>query len=388
MVYDPVKAAEYATKAMHSSSLGECAYYVRQAINAGGIPGSWGDAYQYLEKGSDGLNPLERNGFNLIDYNQGLQVGDIGVLNATKDHPYGHIQMWNGKQWVSDFGQNPYKMGPYKAYKNGIAPGQTLQVFRHGSSEPLNLSTSGLPIDDVFNSLIKTGSSEARGIKNNNPGNIRYSESNPWKGQTGKDPDFSIFDDPINGIRAMARTVSNKQGNNSYITLRDMLNIYSPPSENDTNTYIDTVSKLSGYGADDRLNLRDADTLFRVLAPMIQVENGYNPYSIDQMRQGISLGLNMGAPVVTQAKGLPSVTQAVLNPSSSNMYTSSPSNNQVGTTQGLSSKNIWEDLNKASKYFEPQKPTLNLGQGLFGGGLKDLNGNIIVNPFSQLFRGI
>lgn len=388
MAYDPVKAAEYATKAMHATSQSECAYYVRKAINAGGIPGSWGHAYQYLEKGSDGLNPLERMGFSLIDHNQGLQVGDIGVLNATKDHKYGHIQMWNGKQWVSDFGQNAAKMGPYAAYADGIAPGQTLRVFRYGAPAALVSTNPGMSVEDVFNGLIKTGSTNPRGIRNNNPGNLRYSDRNDWQGQTGKDPDFSIFEDPIYGIRAMARTVSNKQGNNGYITLNDLLNAYASPSVDDINSYIKAVSKLSGFAPDERINLRDANTLFKVIAPMIQVENGYNPYSIDQMMHGIDLGLNMGKPVSIQPSGLSNITQKLANSSESTMPTFNPKGIQSYAPQGNSSFNIWEDLNRSFKYFEPMKPTLNLEQGLFGEGLKDINGNVMANPFSHLFRRV
>lgn len=349
MAYDPRKAAEYATRAMNATSQGECAYYIRKAINAGGIPGSWGHAYQYLEKGADGLNPLERNGFNLIDHNQGLQVGDIGVLNATKDHKYGHIQMWNGNQWVSDFGQNAAKMGPYRKYANGIAPGQTLQVFRYGA--PLLQAPFKPPvtIDDVYNRTKREGT-ETRGIHNNNPGNIRYNKNNAWNGQTGSDPDFSIFSDPRYGIRAMARIVSGKQRDLDGISLTDMLNKYAPNNENDTARYIKFVSGLTGIDPNEKINLKDPDTLTKVVTSMMQMENSYVPYTLDQIKEGVHLGLNMGM----------SLSDAKYQGLSNNV-----SNPQTVLDSPLANRNtfwdgIWNDYNS---YKKPTEGALSYREG-------------------------
>jgi len=47
--------------------------------------------------------------------------GDITVFNRSTKHPYGHIQMYNGHRWVSDFRQNnfsPYRITPsYRIYR-------------------------------------------------------------------------------------------------------------------------------------------------------------------------------------------------------------------------------------------------------------------------------
>ncbi|HFX8036006.1 TPA: hypothetical protein ACIF5E_004931, partial [Escherichia coli] len=46
-------------------------------------------------------------------------------------------------------------------------------------------------------------SERARGIRNNNPGNLEYSKTNPWVGQTGDDGRFAKFETPEHGIRAL-----------------------------------------------------------------------------------------------------------------------------------------------------------------------------------------
>jgi len=44
-----------------------------------------------------------------------------------------------------------------------------------------------------------------RGIRNNNPGNIRKNESFTWQGEIDQDDKgFVVFDDEVNGLRALA----------------------------------------------------------------------------------------------------------------------------------------------------------------------------------------
>ncbi|MFB6350013.1 hypothetical protein ACFBZI_11330 [Moraxella sp. ZJ142] len=58
------------------------------------------------------------------------QVGDIVVWNKTPKNPHGHIQIYNGTQWVSDFRQpnfNPYRdkssAGSYTIWRDLSAAG-------------------------------------------------------------------------------------------------------------------------------------------------------------------------------------------------------------------------------------------------------------------------
>ena len=52
--------------------------------------------------------PLEDKGFNHIpeDKNYMPNKGDLKVYQAIKNHPDGHIQMYDGEKWVSDYNQN------------------------------------------------------------------------------------------------------------------------------------------------------------------------------------------------------------------------------------------------------------------------------------------
>ena len=97
--WEPQKAAEYATENAEKKSVGLCALYVRKAIKAGGIPlYTGGDAWSYKYV-------LPILGFDEVDKKSERMAGDIVVFQPIGGRKFGHIAMWNGKQWVSDFKQ-------------------------------------------------------------------------------------------------------------------------------------------------------------------------------------------------------------------------------------------------------------------------------------------
>ncbi len=100
-----------------SSSSGYCAKYVRIAMEAGGLntTGRPGSAKDYNNSFLDNL------GFSKVSNdNYTPQKGDVVVMEsfqgAKKNHPHGHIEMYDGKQWVSDFKQKDF--WPGSDYRN------------------------------------------------------------------------------------------------------------------------------------------------------------------------------------------------------------------------------------------------------------------------------
>lgn len=105
------KAAMYAKSKGLSSSSGYCARYVRVALEKGGnypiTPQN--SAYQYHTNGT-----LANAGFVQIQANTKWQIGDVMVFQNNSAHVYGHIQIFHGTGWVSDFIQSSWK--PYRAH--------------------------------------------------------------------------------------------------------------------------------------------------------------------------------------------------------------------------------------------------------------------------------
>ncbi|EBJ6658300.1 lytic transglycosylase [Salmonella enterica] len=57
-------------------------------------------------------------------------------------------------------------------------------------------------------------------------------------------------------------------------TLRQIISTYAPSKENDTSQYINQVSQWTGIRPDDEIDLRDHDTLAKIMKAMVRKENG------------------------------------------------------------------------------------------------------------------
>lgn len=128
-----------------------------------------------------------------------------------------------------------------------------------------------------------------RGIRNNNPGNIRRSGTR-WKGQSAiqRDPAFVQFDSAIWGIRALARVLGTYRHSYGLNTVRGIITRWAPPSENDTEAYIAAVAKAVGVAA-GAIVAWDAGKQRRLIKAIIQHENGQQPYSDLVIDAGIAL---------------------------------------------------------------------------------------------------
>ncbi|EAP6907555.1 hypothetical protein H0C74_001534 [Salmonella enterica] len=132
-----------------------------------------------------------------------------------------------------------------------------------------------------------------RGVRNNNPGNLEASSSNPWVGQTGSDGRFAKFETPEHGIRALGRNLISYQ-RQGIDTVGEIINRWAPPSDNnDTTAYIRAVCAQLGVTANQPLDASNPDTLQALCAAIIKHENGTQPYSPDQLSTGVSAALGL-----------------------------------------------------------------------------------------------
>jgi len=111
-----------------------------------------------------------------------------------------------------------------------------------------------------------------RGVRNNNPGNIKKS-FNSWLGKIkSTDPEFEQFNSIIMGLRACMinlRTYYNKYGLN---TIRKIINRWAPGSENNTEKYISSVAGFMSLGSNAQLNLNDKSTLIQLTKAIVKHE--------------------------------------------------------------------------------------------------------------------
>lgn len=120
---------------------------------------------------------------------------------------------------------------------------------------------------------------QPRGIRNNNPLNIR--KGSDWQGMCEQqtDPAFVQFKTMQYGIRAafklMRNHISGFGGSRPpRNTLAKLINVWAPPSENATTKYIDFVSKSVGLDPWQIINSDDAVLMCKIARSMAFVECG------------------------------------------------------------------------------------------------------------------
>jgi len=127
-----------------------------------------------------------------------------------------------------------------------------------------------------------------RGIRNNNPGNIRHSNIH-WQGQSSQQTDaaFVQFDTPEYGIRALSKLLDTYSTKYNLNTVQGIIGRYAPASENDTSAYASAVARALGVSPDARIDVqeRKAD----LIAAIIKHENGIQPYALAVIQTGVSL---------------------------------------------------------------------------------------------------
>jgi hypothetical protein len=129
--------------------------------------------------------------------------------------------------------------------------------------------------------------SGVRGIRNNNPGNLRDT-GEAWNGKVGADKDgFMRFDRPEAGIRALGKNLLGYQDKYDVRTLGGIISKWAPNSENDTASYIADAAKQTGLDPSAKIDLHDPATLRKVSEAIIKHENGSMPYTGDQMSTGL-----------------------------------------------------------------------------------------------------
>ncbi len=112
----------------------------------------------------------------------------------------------------------------------------------------------------------------SRGLRNNNPGNIRLG-ADLWRGEVSPsgDPSFRRFASMAWGYRAVFTVLDTYRRRYGLTSLRGMIDRWAPPSENNTEAYIAIVEHMAGATQAD---FADPELMQRVVAAISYVENG------------------------------------------------------------------------------------------------------------------
>lgn len=127
-----------------------------------------------------------------------------------------------------------------------------------------------------------------RGLRNNNPLNIRKS-SDVFLGEIeSDDAAFKKFKSMVYGYRA-AFVILGNYNNRGFNTIEKIIKRWAPPSDgNNTENYIQNVSKRSGVDRDTILMRYHGSYYIKIVAAMCYSENGIEA-DIDSVVEGFKL---------------------------------------------------------------------------------------------------
>lgn len=124
---------------------------------------------------------------------------------------------------------------------------------------------------DAVGGLVQKVTSTIRGIRNNNPTNMKDSGI-AWQGKVGVDADgFLIFDTMANGLRAPAKNLRN-YGRLDGITTVDQ--VARRWSQTDQDAYSANLSSYLGVDPQESIDLEDYATLAQLVRGIVRQEDG------------------------------------------------------------------------------------------------------------------
>ncbi len=142
--------------------------------------------------------------------------------------------------------------------------------------------------------------SEPLGIRNLNPGNLKFAgQSGAVMGEGG----FARFSSIDAGEIALANQLKLYQTRDHLDTLSSIIKKYAPSSDqNDTEAYIKDVAKQTGFSPTEKINLQDTSVLAKLMSAISQHETGRTfPAQSMQILVNNASGSDLNATMVANA---------------------------------------------------------------------------------------
>lgn len=166
-----------------------------------------------------------------------------------------------------------------------VAPaGGVWGMLNEGADSNPFLPSPSVPASNPYADTVSA--SAPRGIRNRNPGNVKRSSS-AWLGKVphsqSTDATFEQFTDAVFGLRVIAYLLLKYQRDKGKKTIRQLIGEPGgwAPTNADKNpsTYATWVAAQLGVSETAALDLYAGRNLERMVAAIVQFENGQQPYS-------------------------------------------------------------------------------------------------------------
>lgn len=230
---------------------------------------------QLLIYGPDNVALMQTMGF--------LHGNDSDILRTTYNTPalYGKLGMWD--QSMVDFGIMTDDIR--KNYEEWAKERESAKKAQKKEEEKQRQANA--PEDWHQDTKYNPNS---RGLRNKNPGNLRDADNKTGLQGNGNDT-MAMFASDRDGLAAMSRQLM-LDAERGLNTIDGYIRKYAPSSENNTAEYIKRVSKQTGYDPYENLDMHNPDILAKLMNAMISVENGAQPFSYQEVWNGIDDSIN------------------------------------------------------------------------------------------------
>lgn len=134
---------------------------------------------------------------------------------------------------------------------------------------------------------------QTRGVRNNNPGNIDYNAGTKWQGLANPPIEdhpharFARFTAPEWGVRAIAKVLITYQDKHHRASVRQIINRWAPPKENNTQSYISAVAADIGVDPGEPVNVHHYKVMRALVEAIIEHENAGYHYPPDVITEGL-----------------------------------------------------------------------------------------------------
>ncbi|HDD8784983.1 TPA: transglycosylase [Escherichia coli] len=169
-------------------------------------------------------------------------------------------------------------------------------VGEHGYTSPAEFNA---PASNTIAADLNIGGSNAknRNYRNNNLGNLVFAnqEGAALEAPNAKgEQRFARFNTPEEGIRALANQVSSYYNGTSAAagyqklqTVSSIISKWAPPKENNTNQYIDNVSKYLGVSPNEKIDVSNPEVMTQLVRAIATKEGGNPPVNNEFIKNAL-----------------------------------------------------------------------------------------------------
>lgn len=136
----------------------------------------------------------------------------------------------------------------------------------------------------VLVGLLLNAAMSGPSVAYHNPGNLVKSGST-WVGETERQGRYTAFRSAYYGLRALCIVILRYEQRHHIDTLEEFVYRFAPPSENNTDNYINFLSSELGIGRRQKISL--SVVLPSLVKAVIKFEQGTMPYNDAQLLMAI-----------------------------------------------------------------------------------------------------